>query len=124
MPTSVDRDARSFPSGGDSKKSPAVRGPVLRSLSGVSYCGHLPVTAMAMGGHGICWVNGFLAHLAVIQRLPDSVLLLPRGALDFAAGGSGQGNQIGWVGIDLLGRDLGPNKAISVWRSQEKEKRS
>ena len=35
---------------------------------------------MAMGGHDSFWGNGFLAHLAVIQR-SDSVLLLPGGHL-------------------------------------------
>ena len=124
MPSSVCRDARSYPGGGDSKKGPPVRGPVLGSLFGVCHCGHLPVAAMAMGDHGSGWGNGFLAHLAVIQRLPDSVLLLLGRAFDLAAGGSGQRNQAGWMGVDHLGRDLGPNQAPSVWRSSEKEKRS
>jgi len=124
MPTSFCRDARSFPGGGDSKKGPPVRGSVLGSLFGVSDCGHLPFAAMAMGGHDSFWGNGFLAHIAIIQRLPDSVLLLPGRAFDPAAGGSGQRNQAGWMGVDHLGRDLGPNQAPSVRRSSEKEKRS
>ena len=124
MPTPVGRDARSFPGGGDSKKGPPVRWSVLWSLFGVCHCGHLPFAAMAMGGHDSFWGNGFLAHIAVIQRLPDSVLLLPGRAFDPAAGGSGQRNQAGWMGVDHLGRDLGPNQAPSVRRSSEKETRS
>ena len=124
MPTSVCRDARSNPGGGDSKKGPPVRRPVFGSLSGVSHCGYLPVTAMAMGGHDSFWGNVFLAHIAVIQRLADSVLLLPGRAFDLAAGGSGQRNEAGWMGVDHNGRDLDPNQAPSVWRSTEKEKRS
>ena len=38
--------------------------------------------AMAMGGHDSFWGNGFLVHIAVIQRLPDCVLLLPGRAFD------------------------------------------
>ena len=79
---------------------------------------------MAMGGHDSFWGNGFLAHLAVIQRLAGSVLLLPGRAFDLTPGGSGQRNQAGWLGIDHLGRDLGSNQAPSVWRSSEKEKKS
>ena len=124
MPTPGCRDAWSLPSGSDSKKGPPVRGSVLWSLFGVYHCGHLPFAAMAMGGHDSFWGNGFLAHLAVIQRFPNSVLLLPRRAFHPAAGGSGQRNEAGWLGVDHLGRDLGPNQAPSVWRSSEKEKRS
>ena len=65
-----------------------------------------------------------LAHIAVIQRLADSVLLLPGRAFDLTAGGSGHRNEAGWMGVDHNGRDLDPNQAPSVWRSTEKEKRS
>ena len=66
MPTPFCRDARSFPGGGDSKKGPPVRRPVLGSLFRVCHCGYLFVAAMAMGGHGSIWDDGFLAHIAVI----------------------------------------------------------